>query len=98
MFKCSNVLNPPITTYPNPPQNTVGKKAPKMRRAPLQASQLLNNDIPQNTVGKKSPKMSQAPLQAPQPLNYHIPQSTSKHSGQKGFQKHKSSLTSVPTL
>ena len=59
MFKCSNVLNPPITTYPNPPQNTVGKKAPKMRQAPLQASQLLNNDIPQPTSKHSGQKISQ---------------------------------------
>ena len=70
MFKCSNVLNPPITTYPNPPQNTVGKKAPKMRRAPLHAPQPPITKYPnlhQKTMGKKDPKMTQALSQTPQP-------------------------------
>ena len=49
--------NPLITIYHNRPQNTVGKKAPKMRWATLQAPQPPNYQLPKpisNHSGQKS--------------------------------------------
>ena len=51
--------NPLITIYHNPLQNKVSKKAPKMKRAPLQAPHPSNYHLPQSTLNHSGQKGSQ---------------------------------------